>query len=184
MVPEEHSLRQFFHQIVFDTYSSRLGMRDNEVTSYVADLLTEFCEADNMYRVKDANGRAVKEVGEMLKASDPVHGTASSFDEEREVRKHIGDFTLFYTGMYPESTHRLRRTEGESFVDLVKTGKESYYIVSQFNVFEYAVEAPLFAKLSETFERCLYGLTLVREEMLKHNPASMPQRPPEQRLLM
>lgn len=184
MVPEEHSLRQFFHQIVTDTYSTRLGMRDNEVTSYVADLLTEFCEADKMYRVRDANGNPVREVGEMLKASDPVHGTAASFDAEREVRKHIGDFTLFYTGMYPESTHRFRRSEGESFVDLVKTGKESYYIVSQFNVFEYAMEAPLFAKLSETFERCLYGLTLVREEMLKHSPGTLPTRPREQKLLM
>lgn len=184
MIPEEHSLRQFFHEVVANTYASELSMDDNEVTSYVADLLVDFCESDRLYRIKDANGRPVREMGAMLVASDPVHGTAPSFDAEREIRKHIGDFSLFFTGMYPESVHRWRRQQGESFVDLVKTGKESYYIVSQFNVFEYALEAPLFAKLSESFERCLYGLTLVREQLAKQNPGIFPSAPGEPKRLM
>ena len=31
----------------------------------------------------------------MMLAADPVHGTAASFDEERALRKHIGDYALF-----------------------------------------------------------------------------------------
>ena len=31
---------------------------------------------------------------------------APSFDREREVRKHIGDFTLFFAGLFPESLNR------------------------------------------------------------------------------
>jgi len=30
---------------------------------------------------------------------------------------------------------------------LIRAGKESYFIVSQFNLFEYEQEAPLFARL-------------------------------------
>ena len=45
----------------------------------------------------------------MVQASDPVNGSAQSFDAERAVRKHIGDYALFVAGMYPEamasSTH-------------------------------------------------------------------------------
>jgi hypothetical protein len=37
--------------------------------------------------------------------------------------------------------------------------------VSQFNLFEYEQEAPLFGRLSDWFERCILGLTLVREEI-------------------
>ena len=137
MIPLEHSLRQLFHSVVSECDHSRLGLRDAEISSYVADLLTEFCRAENVYRIRDAAGSPVREVGEMLLASDPVHGTASSFGEERERRKHIGDYTLFFAGMYPESTHRWGQLQRDSFFEMVQAGKESYYIVSQFDLFEY-----------------------------------------------
>ena len=50
----------------------------------------------------------------------------------------------------------------EGLIDFVKAGKESYYIVSKFDQFEYARLAPLFGKLSEEFESCVYGLNLVK----------------------
>lgn len=169
MIPETHEtqpwLRQFFYDTVSDTYVRRLGLEDTEIAGYVAGVLTRFTDAENLYCVRDPEGRPVREVAEMLLASDPVHGTASSFGEEREVRRHIGDYALFLTGMYPKPDHAHWHREPESFSELVRAGKESYYIVSQFNMFEYASEAPLFARLSEQFERCLYGLTLVREQL-------------------
>jgi hypothetical protein len=154
-----------------------VGIRDAEVSSYVADLLTDFCETDRLYSLRDSTGRPMEEVGEMMTASDPIHGTAASFDQERHIRKHIGDYTLFLTGMYPESLHLWRQRV--RFLQMVRAGKESYWIVSQFNVFEYAVEAPLFEKLAESFEGCVYGLTKVRGEMEKRMalpPATMPER--------
>jgi hypothetical protein len=38
-----------------------------------------------------------------------------------------------------------------------EVGKESYYIVSQFDLEEYAEEAPMFRRLSGWFDRCIYG---------------------------
>jgi hypothetical protein len=165
MVPEEHALRQFFHTVVSECYPTYTGLSDPEVTTYVADLLTEFTETENLYRIRDASGKPVREVSEMLAASDPVLGTAPSFDAERAIRRHIGDFALFSTGMYPESMHLWRNHADTNFMEMVKAGKESYYIVSQFDLFEYKLEAPFFARLSEEFERCMYGLTKVREEL-------------------
>ena len=87
--------------------------------------------------------------------------------QERALRKYIGDYTLFVGGMYPEATgsDRRRRRHQPSLDELIRAGKESYYIVSQFNLFEYEQEAPLFARLSDGFERCSLGLTLVREDL-------------------
>jgi hypothetical protein len=176
MIPQDHALRQFFHEVVADCYNEFLGMKDREMTSYIADLLTDFCSSERLYSVRDANGQPVKEVGEMLVASDPVLGTATSFDAEREIRKHIGDYTLFCTGMYPESVHKWRENESANLYDMIRTGKESYYIVSKFDLFEYAVEAPLFARLSEGFEDCMLGLNQVRGELSRRLPESMPQK--------
>jgi hypothetical protein len=165
IIPQDHALRQFFHDVVADCYGEYVSINDREVTTYVADLLTDFCLSDRLYPIRDGEGRPVKEVGEMLVASDPVHGTASSFDAEREIRKHIGDYALFCTGMYPESVHKWRENENANLYDMIRAGKESYYIVSKFDVFEYAEAAPLFAKLSDRFEDCVCGLNMVKNEL-------------------
>ena len=167
MQTQAHPLEAFFHQAVRNSYEGKLGLCDPEVTGYVARLLCEFTEADKLYRVRDEMGRPIEELTEMMRAADPVNGTASSFDAERSVRKHIGDYALFVAGMYPEamSSDRRRRRHQPSLEELIQAGKESYYIVSQFNLFEYEQEAPLFARLSNRFERCILGLTLVREEL-------------------
>ncbi len=174
MIPQEHSLRQLFHDVVSECYESRLGMNDAEITTYVADVLTEFCRADNIYCVRDHRGNPLRMLGEMLLAADPVHGPAASFDEEREIRKHIGDYTLFFTGMYPDS---VRQRPGESFFEMVRAGKESYYIVSQFDLFEYAREAAFFARLASSFESCIYGLNLVRGELDRRKAKHRVQSP-------
>ena len=176
MQAQAHPLELFFQQVVRNSYEGKLGLNDPDVTSYVAHLLCEFSESDKLYKVRDEAGRPVEELSEMVEAADPVHGTAPSFDAERALRKHIGDYALFVAGMYPEamgSSRRLRRHQ-PSLGELIQAGKESYYIVSQFNLFEYEQEAPLFARLSDRFERCILGLTLVREELGPRKPLMLP----------
>src|SRR5262245_64165706 len=95
----------------------------------------------------------------MLVESNPVLD-APSFEREREVRKHIGDYTLFLTGMFPEYVATLPRRglRLDSIIDYVKAGKESYRIVGAFDQFEYRHVAPLFRRLAEHFEYCVHGL--------------------------
>ncbi len=167
MIPESHALQSLFTELIHDHFDHDLGLHDNEVQDYIDNVLSEFCEVEQLYKVQNANGRALDDVGEMLLETDPIYGPAPSFDRERQVRKHIGDYVLFFSGMFPESINhfRLRRQRLENFVDFIKAGKESYYIVSKFDQFEYARLAPLFAKLSKEFESCVYGLNLVRSDL-------------------
>ncbi|MBV9073562.1 MAG: hypothetical protein JOZ10_08030 [Acidobacteria bacterium] len=160
-------LQEFFGGLVTQTFSSTIGLTDHDLTSYISAMLAGFCQAEEVYKIRDAAGRSISDVGEMLLESDPVYGPAPSFDREREVRRHIGDYTLFFAGMFPESInhYRLRRQRLENLVDFIRAGKESYYIVSKFDVFEYADAAPLFAKLSERFEDCVCGLNMVKNEL-------------------
>jgi len=166
-IPETHPLRQLFVELVGRHYAEEIGIRDPQVIAYVSHLLTEFCDADQLFKIRNVSGRALGDVGEMLMESDPVYGPAPSFDRERQVRKHIGDFTLFFAGMFPESVNqfRLRRERLDNLVDWMKAGKESYYIVSKFEHFEYAKVAPLFANLSRHFEECVYGLNMVKNDL-------------------
>jgi len=178
MIPESHPLQQFFIELVGRHYAEEIGLRDPQIVNYVAHLMAEFCDVEELFRIRNAGGQPLTDVGEMLVESNPVFGPAPSFDRERQVRKHIGDYSLFFTGMFPQglNKYRLRRTRMESLIDFVKAGKESYYIVSQFDLFEYAQEAPFFGRLSGSFEACIYGLNMVRGE-LDRRKAIPPVRP-------
>lgn len=167
MIPETHPLQQLFIELVGRHYAQEIGIRDPQVVNYVAHLLSEFCDAEQLFAIRNVAGKPLSDVGEMLLESDPIYGPAPSFDRERQVRKHIGDYTLFFAGMFPESInhYRLRRQRLESFVDWIKAGRESYYIVSKFEYFEYAKVAPLFAQLSSKFEECVFGLNRVKNEL-------------------
>ena len=173
-----HPLELFFQQAVRNVYEGKLGLNDPDVTTYVARLLCDFSDAKKLYSVRDEMGRPIEELTQMFQAADPVNGSAKSFDQERAIRKHIGDFSLFVGGMYPEASGstRRRRHHQHSLEELIQAGKESYYIVSQFNLFEYEQEAPLFARLADGFERCILGLTMVREEIGPKKKLLMPPR--------
>src|SRR3954463_1688067 len=167
MTEESHPLEEMFVDMVGRHYADEIGIRDAQIVGYVAHILAEFCEVEELFKIRSSAGKPLNDVGEMLLESDPVYGPAPSFDRERQVRKHIGDYTLFFAGMFPESInhYRLRRQRLESLIDFIKAGKESYYIVSKFDVFEYAISAPVFAKLADRFEDCVCGLNMVKNEL-------------------
>src|SRR5216117_4163332 len=137
MIPEWHPLQQLFIELVGRHYAEEIGIRDPQIVNYVSHLLAEFCDAEQLFKIRNAAGKPLGDVGEMLIESNPVFGPAPSFDRERQ----------------------------EGFVDWMKAGKESYYIVSKFEHFEYAKVAPLFAMLSQHFEQCVYGLNLVKNDL-------------------
>lgn len=165
-----HALRRLFTELVERHFFHDMHVEDARVANYVSALLTDFTHVDNLYRLRNARGRRLDDVGEMLLESDPL-GPQGSFERERAVRKHIGDYTLFCTGMFPESVAAGRRRRAfprlDLLVDYVKAGRESYAIVSSFDQFEYREEALLFRRLSESFELCVYGLNLVKQDLAR-----------------
>jgi hypothetical protein len=159
-ISPDHPLSRLFAGLVAKQ------LPDREVAAYVANLLIDFVHTDHLYRIRDSRGKRLEEVGEMLVESNPALD-ASSFEREREVRKHIGDYTLFLAGMFPECVARLPRRglRLDSIIDYVKAGKESYRIVGAFDQFEYRHVAPLFRRLAEHFEYCVFGLNRVKSDL-------------------
>lgn len=162
-ISSDHPLRQLFAELIAKELPG-----DYEMAAYVGDLLIDFVHVDNLYRIRNAGGKRLEQVGEMLVESNPMLD-AQSFEREREVRKHIGDYTLFLTGMFPEYIAAMPRRRGlrlDSLIDYVKAGKESYRIVAAFDQFEYREVALLFRRLAERFEYCVYGLNRVKDDLV------------------
>jgi hypothetical protein len=161
-ISPNHPLRRLFTDLV-----GRELATDRDMAAYIADLLVDFTPVDRLYRIRDSRGKRLEEVGEMLLESNPLL-KARSFDREREVRKHVGDFTLFLTGMFPEYVAALPRRglRLDSVIDYVKARKESYRVVAAFDQFEYRQLAPLFRRLAEQFEYCVFGLNQVKSRLV------------------
>jgi hypothetical protein len=167
-VPPDHPLRRLFRRLTEQTFARALGWDEPAVVGYVSDLLADFTHVERLYRVRTAQGRRIEDVAEMLLEGDLLH-RAASIEREWEVHKHIGDFTLFMTGLFPEYVRRLRHprplVSPDSLVDYVQTGKRSYRVASEFTHGQFAGTAPLFRKLSEHFELCVFGLGYVRRDL-------------------
>ena len=82
----------------------------------------------------------------------------------REVHRHIGDFTLFWTGVYPESLHPKRSDPLDRFVDYCHQGKRAYAIAGSIEGGADRPSCELLHRLSDEFEMCAYGLREVRRE--------------------
>ena len=91
-------------------YAEEIGLRDPQIVNYVAHLLAEFCDAEELFGIRNAEGRPLTDVGDMLVESNPVLDLRLLSIGERQVRKHIGDYTLSLPACSQRIDHfRLRR---------------------------------------------------------------------------
>jgi hypothetical protein len=164
-----HPLRRLFAGLAEHAFMETLGMGDPRLIDYLAIMLARFIHMDMIFRLRDSRGKSLEEVADMLieVQAFPTGRTC------REIHRHIGDFTLFWTGVYPEALKRLRSTlKKDHFIDYCEQGKRSYYIASTYEEDPYREEAPVLRRLSEQFELCAYGLGQVRREWEKMQPST------------
>lgn len=158
-------LRRLFAAVTEQTFQAELGVADPRLIDYLVDLLLRFVRSDAIYRVRSTSGRRLEEVADMLAEAEQRQARP-----KREIHRHIGDYTLFWSGVYPEALPHLKAPERQDhLVSYLDMGKRSYYIASTFDDGPYEEEAPVLRRLSEEFEMCSYGLNRVRQEC-QRNP--------------
>jgi len=165
-----YPLRHYFAGITEFTFESRLGVADPPLIDYLSALLTRFVRFDALYTVRDLAGHRLERLGEMWLEADARIG-----DARRQAHRHIGDFTLFWTGVYPEALRRDRTGAPISearFNDYCNRGKRAYYIASTIPSEDEAAQPAVLERLSEQFELCAFGLSEARKEWERRDPGT------------
>lgn len=161
LVTGQNGLKQLFAALTEHTFQVELGIADPPLTDYITDLLLRFSRLDALHRFRDTIGRRLEEVADMLAEAEQ-----RSAEPQRELFRHIGDFTLFWTGLYPEALNQLQSADRKDhLLDYYEQGKRSYRIASQFKDDPYREEAEVLDRLSQDFEACTLGLNCVRREL-------------------
>ncbi|MFO0815921.1 MAG: hypothetical protein U0796_22105 [Gemmatales bacterium] len=154
-------LQRYFAGVTEHAFMEHLGIGDAPLTDYLAEMLTRFVHIDRLYVLHDASGEKLTEVANMLIEAE---GLPPEGRTRREVFRHIGDYTLFWTGVYPEALKKLRhRSNMDSFIDYCSQGKRSYAIASHTDEDH---DDPVLRRLSDNFEMCAFGLNQVRREFV------------------
>lgn len=163
VVARPESLRDMFAAFIEHAFQVDLGIADTRLTDYLTDMLLRFNRLEALFRFRGVLGRRLEEVAEMMIEADQRQGKP-----RREIYRHIGDFTLFWTGVYPEALSQLQGADRKDhLLDYLEQGKRSYYIASTYQDAPYRDEAPVLRRLSEEFELCSVGLRQVRKEWEK-----------------
>ena len=162
----EHPLDQLFAEAIRDALRIQLGMHGTEqVERYIAIMLARFVSTDGIYAIRDAEGLPLTAISDMIEEGD-IRLKANSFEREREVHKHIGDYLLFWTGLFPEYLHQLKSPMGkDALLDPIHQAKASYYIAGSFTHPPFTEEAAVLQQLSEEFDAFRFGLGFVRRRV-------------------
>jgi hypothetical protein len=73
-----------------------LRVGDDVIAGYLAEVLVEFARADLLWRLRDAEGRRLTTVVELLGRGDSTTGP----EDERAFLRYVGDLALFMSGLF------------------------------------------------------------------------------------
>ena len=153
-------LHRFFAGVTEYAFAVRMGVVDPPLVDYVSEMLVRFVKSDAIYGLRTPRGERLMQVADMLTEAQARHGSA-----RRRMHRHIGDFTLFWTGVYPEIARRMRQGRKDSLIDYTDQGKRNYYLASTLpTAEEETAPEDVLMRLSDNFELCVYGLGEVRRQ--------------------
>jgi hypothetical protein len=162
-------LRAFFDRALRASFHD-LALGNDPASPYLADLLTRFARTENLYP-RGVTLPRLETVVDMLLETETVWEDPKHFKPEHEVAvsRHIGDFTLFMTGIFRE---RVERTASTGYY--ITQGKRAYHFVWEHDRASSratADAAPLYRRLADGFERYAGALDYTRRVYFIDHPA-------------
>jgi hypothetical protein len=159
----EDPLHRLFAGMTEHAFYTELGITDTPLIDYVTNLLTRFLHVDESCLLRDEHGQPLDSVVDMIRTAEALPAEGRT---RREIHRYIGDYTLFWSGLYPETLRKRQAAAHgkDHFLDYCRQGKHSYTIAGSFDSDPWREEAEVLRRLGTDFEMCAYGLNQVRRE--------------------
>jgi len=154
------SLHSFFDRVIKQAFSD-LVLDDTPAAGYLTELLTRFARAEALRAVQAVAERRLDTVVDSLLAIQGAWDLGSSgFNPSQEdaLRRHIGDYTLFMTGIFRDHVERLAVTSYYQH-----EGRRAYRFVAETARTAGRPDAAVFRRLSDRFEQYAGALTYARK---------------------
>jgi hypothetical protein len=139
---------RFYFYVLVRNVLRRSGIQDRAVADYVAEVLTEFARAERARCVIPGLSGPLDYFFELLAALKDADERHRFF-----IRAHIGDYSLFLSGVFPERIRSRAEARGSpdmSYYDAL--GRTHYRAASDHRLAQRYELATIFNTLSERFE--------------------------------
>ncbi len=152
-----------------------LGVRDRTVIAYVAEVLTTFAQTGRLYRLRSPTARSLSGMVDALAEQPPLQATVVDQDpssglwRDRSAHKHLGDYTLFMSGLFRAHVEKLNVLDA-----YLEEGRQSYRKVSELDVSLYQTGFLLFEELANNFEYYSGALDYMRKAHFVASPGDNP----------
>ena len=171
---ESGLLPRFFERATRQSFRD-LALDDPPALGYLVDLLTRFARAEALDLVRRLPSRRLDTIADSLLEIQRVwqwESPAFAPEEEPALRRHIGDYALFMTGIFREHVERLAVMgyyEHE--------GRRAYRFVAETERASGRPDAPLYRRLSDRFEHFAGALSYARKVYFRSEQWPPPDDP-------
>lgn len=138
------------------------GIEDRAVADYLGSLLAEFSHAQRMHSLSTRPGQQFEYISDLL----AVIGQARA-EEVFVVRAHIGNYTLFLTGVFPQHLAHRARFKGAPDLDFYEgVGSQNFRLLSDHDIARRKQLSDVFNCLGEQFHEVRIALNDMSERLL------------------
>lgn len=172
-------LKRFFQKLTLLCFNELL-IQNQIAVDYLSSLLARFASTDELYKVRNVYGEKLEYLIDFMTAIQEAQDLSTdrfSPFREREIKQHIGDYTLLMTGIFRDYvTHR------SAMRYFTSQGKLSYASVSDFDRIAERDASGIFKDLSMSFEDYAFVLDYMKKVHFKDASVLGPYRAGIQKL--
>jgi hypothetical protein len=152
---------QFYFYVLIRHVLKETGIADRRLCDYVASLLETFSKTARMKSPADGAGGPIQYLSDMLLAL-----RKASPSQEFLIRAHVGNYSLFITGIFHESVQKRSERGAPDFSFYEETGRMNYKVVASHSVARACDLSDIYAALAEQFHEIRLALNRMSDRLL------------------
>ncbi len=151
----------FYFYVLARHVLRRAGLTDRKLCDYVASLLETFSRANGLRAPHGAEGDGRQYVSDMLIAL-----TRASAAETFLLRAHVGNYSLFVSGIFHENTQRRSRRGAPDLKFYENIGRTNFQLVASHSTARRCELNDVFEELADRFHEVRLALNHLSDELL------------------
>ena len=152
---------QFYFYILARHVLQRAGINDRKLCDYVASLLETFSRISGMQAPHRADERGRQYISDMLIAL-----TKATPEQAFLLRAHVGNYSLFISGIFHENTQRRSIRGGPDLKFYEQIGRTNYQMVASHATARRCELSDVYEELADRFREVRLALNQLSDELL------------------
>jgi hypothetical protein len=152
---------QFYFYVLARHVLQHAGIGDRKLCDYVGSLLETFSRANQLHRPDKIENHAHEYISDMLIALQRV-----TREQAFLLRAHIGNYSLFVSGIFHESAQRRHERGGPDLRFYEEIGRTNYQLVASHETARRCELSDVFENLAERFRGVRLALNDLSDRLL------------------